>query len=548
MVSPGSRSTPLTLSAHAAGLKIVVHLDERVAAFCALGHAKATGVPAVLIATSGTAGVNYQPAVVEAHHSGVPMIVCTADRPPELRMWGAGQTVQQNDMYGAATRWFHELPVASEVDPSTARAVALRSITVSVQEAGPVHLNWPFREPLAPPGPLVAPAAESLPPSRPQPSATSLVLSELAHTYERGLIVVGPCWLEPAARAEIEAFALHWAWPIVADPASGMRVDNEAVISTAEFLLSDPAFVDAIGPADVVLRVGGSPTSKAYRLWLESHPVSRLVVVDPGVEWADPTGLVTDVVPGPVQGAFGAVEGHCRISEWWSRWRAAQVGALAAVQRELATQNSEIALANHLVRWLDSRKPATLMVSNSMPIRDLDAAMAPVSERLRVLANRGANGIDGVIATAAGAALARPNHRVVAFIGDVATVHDLGGLAAAARHDVSNLTVVVVDNDAGGIFSFLPVASAIDAATFEELFATPHGTDIGAVAKALGYQVTQLSTAADIGSAIEALGGDGPNLVCFTSTAARTTEAMGALRAAVTRSLEVSLASGSTPE
>jgi len=539
MISPGSRSTPLSLSAHAAGLEIVVHIDERVAAFGALGHAKATGVPAVLIATSGTAGVNYQPAVVEAHHSGVPMIVCTADRPPELRMWGAGQTVQQNDMYGAATRWFHELPVASDVDETTARAVALRSVTVSVQEAGPVHLNWPFREPLTPNGPLVAPVPEALPPSRPQPSATSLVLSELAHAYERGLIVVGPCWLEPAARAEIEAFALHWGWPIVADPASGMRVDTEAVVSTGEFLFATPTFVDAVGPADGVVRVGGAPTSKSYRLWIESHPVSRLVLVDPGVEWADPSGSVTDIVPGPVQGAFGAVEGHCRISDWWSQWRAAQTAAAAAVQGELAAGESEIALARQLVSWLDSGEPATLVVSNSMPIRDLDAAMAPVRPQLRVLANRGANGIDGVIATAAGAAMARPSHRVVVLIGDVATVHDLGGLAAAARHQVKNLTVVVVDNNAGGIFSFLPVVSAIDPETFTELFATPHGTDLGAVARSLGYDVAVLDSVAEIASTFERLASDVPGFVCFKSTAQATTDAMSGLRAAVARSVDV---------
>ena len=538
VVSPGSRSTPLALCARAAGLAITVQIDERVAAFHALGHAKVTGLPAVLICTSGTAGANYLPAVIEADHGGTPMIVCTADRPPELRRWGAGQTIDQLHLYGPHVRWFQELPVGGDADKRLAPATALRAVVTSVHQEGPVHLNWPFREPLEPSGELDVPTtASSVLPARPA-AAPSAVLASVAARAERGIIVAGPArWSERACR-EVVAFASRWGWPILADPASGFRAQAGPVVTTAELLLATPAFVSSLPDAEIVVAIGGSLTSKAYRLWLEGNPPPRAVLVAPGTDWAAPTGVLTDVIPGPVDGLFGDVAGPARSTTWTDSWRRADEEAGRVVAAELESDNSELAATRSLLDALGaSDEPACLVVSNSMPIRDLDVVMHAAGARVDVVANRGANGIDGVIATGAGIAEASGRPTVL-LVGDVAAVHDIGGLAAAARLDLDNLTVVLIDNDGGGIFAFLPIADRIDQASFSELFLTPHGTDLAAVGAALGYEVVDVARANAVGQAAVASPRHGPRLVRFQTTAAATVTAMAGLRAGVARALE----------
>ena len=534
VVSPGSRSTVLALSAMAADLRITVHHDERVAGFHALGAARSTRRPVVLICTSGTAAANYHPAVIESHHAGVPLIVCTSDRPPELRSWGAGQTVDQVKIFGSSTRWYHETPVGDDIDERHAGVLALRAHDHATVGAGPVHLNWPFREPLQPSGPLVAPEPRLAPPV-PAHSAASAVLRGLATDHERGLVVVGPYDLPRDVADEIAAFAQAAGWPVVADPASGLRAGVAStapvLVSTAELVLGVPDFTASIGAPDVVVRVGLSPTSKAYRMWLEAHPPARLVLVDPAADWSDPTDSVTEVVPGPIAGLFAGAPPESRTSEWTKRWAAAEHAAADVARNWAAADPGELGIVARLIEQMAASGQAlNLVVSNSMPVRDLDFTLRPTPAPIRVLANRGANGIDGIIATALGVASTSDDHTYV-LLGDVATVHDLGGLAAVPRLGISSMTVVVIDNDAGGIFSILPVRQAIPEAAFDQLFSTPHGTDLPAIGRAMGFAVTAIAEDGRVDQADDADGR--PRLIVVRTTVEAMTGGVAALRAAV---------------
>lgn len=544
VVSPGSRSTPLAVSAKASGLRCTIELDERVAAFHALGMAKVSGRPSVLVCSSGTAVANHLPAVVEARHAGVPLIVCSADRPPELRRWGAGQTIDQVGIFGSNPVWAWELPVGGELDDAhdadVGRVAALRAVTEATgRRPGPVHLNWPFREPLQPSGPVEAPtprlSADAV--ERPR-SAPSALLADLARRHERGLIVVGPAELDTATASEITGFATRAGWPVVADPASQLRrgphVPGAPLIVGGELLFGTPAFVEQVGRAEVVVRVGLAPTSKQYRLWLEANRPERLVLVGPGVEWADPTGSVTDVVDAALPGCFAdasPLSGQRTETAWCRLWTNADA-ATRRVVAEAAAGRDELAVAS-VVAATD--RCATLVVSSSMPVRDIELVLHPADRPLHVVINRGANGIDGVLATALGAASAGDGPTVV-FIGDVATVHDLGGLAAIGRHR-PDLVVVLVDNDGGGIFSFLPVAALGDAVHFDELFHTPHGTDLVAVAAALGLTASAVDRS-DLPEALDrALAAGGPHLLSVSTTASDTVARFAELRGSVAEAL-----------
>lgn len=532
MVSPGSRSTPLALSADAAALDVTVHIDERAAAFCALGVGKATGVPAVLICTSGTALANHLPAVVEAHHAGVPLIVCSGDRPPELRRQGAGQTIDQVGIFGGATRWSHEMPVASEVDEAVGRGAALRAFTHATAEPGPVHLNWPFRKPLDPPGPLTPPVP-GLAAGPVRRSAPAPVLAELAAAHERGLVVVGPTDHDAGTLAEIAAFGARWGWPVVADAASGLRGMDGAdapVISTADLWMHDD---ESVGdPPDVVLRVGLGVTSAALARRMESWAAAHTVVVGPGVEWPDPTALAGTIVAGPVPGLFGADTGAGAPgrgdTDWTTRWRRREARAAAVASAAVASAGAEAA-ATAVV--CGDRTHGHLVVSSSMPVRVVEAVHAHSPGAMRVRSNRGANGIDGVIATATGVAIAT-GVPAIALVGDVALVHDLGGLAALARCGAP-VTVVVVDNGGGGIFSMLPVRETVEAEVFDRLFTTSPGVDAVAVAAALGIAARSVATR-DLAEAVARTSGNGPRLIHVATPSVPTTaDELRALRAQV---------------
>lgn len=475
VVSPGSRSTPLTIAARwNEDLEVSIHLDERSAGFHALGLARVTGRPVVLICTSGTAAANYLPAVIEAHYTGVPLVVFTADRPAELREIGAGQTIDQVHIYGRHVRHFAELPVAGEVDPfhhrvATARAVA----TATGTRPGPVHLNWPLREPLEPIDgrPLVATSSVRpvIAAERPSNSPTSSWLRDLAEHHERGVIVAGPSsgWL--GGRELVLDFADAAGWVVFAEPLSQLRHDRDCVIESYDQLLRHQ-WADGQQP-EVVVRVGNSPTSKPLRLWLDRVRPDHHVVIDPAERWNDATLLGGPVSRDDVATAFSERPTHREERAWETTWRAADDAALDAIREELRRGSfleAEVARLAHAATPSDG----VFTVSNSMPVRDLDLFAVRRDDPPLTLGHRGASGIDGLVSAAAGAA--RSGRPSVLLIGDVATVHDIGGLLDAARRDI-DLTLVVPNNDGGGIFSFLPIASHDDI-HFDELFHTPHGT------------------------------------------------------------------------
>ncbi|MCU0669319.1 MAG: 2-succinyl-5-enolpyruvyl-6-hydroxy-3-cyclohexene-1-carboxylic-acid synthase [Myxococcota bacterium] len=513
-VCPGSRSAALAMACAATpGLRVWTHVDERSAAFFALGLAKASRTPVALVCTSGTAAANFLPAIVEANLSRVPLLALTADRPAELRECGAPQTIDQVRLFGTHVRWYAEAPLPEPTDAGLrqVRALASRAVAEATGPTpGPVHLNLPFREPLDPRA-VAADAARDATPlaisgRAPAPftrvvaavaDASPDLVSELAglvRAHERGVIAVGPLDLEDDAIDAIAALGVATGWPIVAEPAaqlrSGAHAGRVAVLATADWLLRDAGFARAHAP-DIVLRFGPMPTSKAFRLWIERDPPAHHVVVDPGAGWEDPLHAATAIVRAdPVRLAtrlvrrLGVSPAVAQPSAWLSAWRAADAAA-ARVVAEAGTASASITTPA-LVRALAGALPdgATLYVSNSMAVRDLDCFWPAGERRVRVLANRGANGIDGILSSALGAAAAGQGP-VALLIGDLAFLHDVGALVAARRHRLP-LVIVAVNDDGGGIFSLLPVAAHGERAHFDALFRVPHGMDLAAAARGFG--------------------------------------------------------------
>lgn len=492
--SPGSRSSPLMLSLVGQdGLATWSHLDERVAGFFALGLAKATGRPAVLACTSGTAAAHYLPAVIEAHEAGVPLIVLTADRPPELREVGAGQAIDQLKLYGDAARWFFDVGT-HEATPERGRwirTLACRAVATAAGTTGgrpgPVHLNWALREPLIPPAELPEDPQPGRPGGRPWvrfDATGSLAAPDLhdAVTGRRGVIVAGRT--RDRLGPELALLAQHLRWPLLADPMSGARAGG-AAIAHYDALLRDDRFADAHRP-EVVLRVGDLPTSKPLRQWLAALDVPQIATGAPG-GWADPDGRIGQIAPGAVDALLDPFEDPelrpgpvAAEIAWLDAWRSADREAARAIEMTLGDALSEPLVAATLARHVPLQ--ASLVVASSMPIRDLET-FAAAGHPAEVLANRGANGIDGTLATAFGVAAAR-DEPVVVLLGDVAFAYDLSALICAKRHGLA-LVIVVLNNDGGGIFEFLPLAG-IDRDTFEEHVATPPGIDIADAARLYG--------------------------------------------------------------
>lgn len=504
VVSPGSRNTPLTLALVRDGrLRVDVVLDERAAGFRALGIGLATGRPAIVCCTSGTAAVNLHPAVVEAHHARVPLLVCTADRPPELRDWGAGQTIDQTRLYGGAVRWFHD-PGPPEIGPGNRaagvgdhwRALAARAAAVATgPPAGPVHLNLPFREPLLPTGgPLLvsegrdagAPWMRSDRAARVVDPATVVRLAELVTAHPRGVIAAG--WGASVSPEVAARFAHATGWPILADPLSQLR-SGAAAVSTYEALLRVDTFAVAHRP-DLVVRLGAPLTSKVASAWLADVPT---VLVDPDDAWLDPDHAAVERVradAGPLLGALAdalADVGPSSSGSWTTAWSDAERRARAALD---AVVEADIACEARIARDVAAAIPGggALLVASSLPVRALEWGMAPRTG-LQVLANRGANGIDGFVSTAMGVASARRGP-VVALTGDLCFLHDTNGLLGGARPPV---TFVVIDNDGGGIFGYLPQQHLPE---FEMLFATPQSVDLVAVARAHGVAAERVGYSA----------------------------------------------------
>lgn len=499
VIAPGSRSTPLVLAVIADGrLRTHVHLDERSAAFFALGIGLATARPAVLICTSGTAAAHFHAAVIEAHQAGVALIVCTADRPPELHDVSAPQTVAQAGLYGTAPRWSFSPGAVAEVPETAWRSIGSRAFaaaTTGPAGPGPVHLNLGFRDPLdAQAGSPPAGREDGQPwhrAERPPASARPELAPELSG--RRGVIVAG----RRNGRHGLRHLAAALGWPVLADARSQARGWPETVAAFDAILRSD---FDTSG-VEVVLRLGEVPASKVLSRWLGDLEADQ-IVIDPYGRWPDPERQATHVVHADPTLLCAELADLvvAAPSDWLDRWRRAENLAQHAIDEVLSAESAitDPAVARSLSRSVPAE--VTLLTSSSMPVRDLEWFGHPGSAH-RVLANRGANGIDGVVSTALGAA-AGGSAPVVAILGDLAFLHDATGLLGAPSRP-GDCVFVVVDNDGGGIFSFLPQARTTPFDVFERVFGTPHGLDLGAVAAAYGVAARQAGTVDELTTEVE---------------------------------------------
>lgn len=488
VIAPGSRSTPLTLALSADDrIRLHVHHDERSAGFLALGLALGAWEPTIVVTTSGTAAVELHPAVVEADLAGVPLLVCTADRPPELLDVGAPQAIDQTHLYGRAVRWFHAPGVADAAGRDRWRALAGRAYAEATGDhQGPVHLNLAFREP------LVGRAGE-LPAARPidgagwvwRPPAQApmdpVVSVSEDFAGRRGLIIAGP---SSGDGAMIHELARALGWPVIAAPQALVWSVPGATIPATDAMMRTTA-LDDLRP-EVVLRLGRPLASRVVGEWVAACGAAEIVVAGPQT-WIDPHGTASVVLPAHPDHLlatwFEELVGVTATDDgaWLQRWQEAGAAAQAAIDEVLdrEAEPTEPGVVRAVVAAMASG--ATIVVSSSMPIRDLEWYVGASTE-ITVHANRGANGIDGVVSTAVGIAAATKRPTAL-LIGDVAFLHDSNGLLGAAQRE-ANLVIVVIDNDGGGIFSFLPQAESVSPDVFERVYGTPHGLDLVALARA----------------------------------------------------------------
>jgi len=500
--APGSRCTPIVLSlVREERIRCWSHIDERCAGFFALGAGKRSGRPVAVTCTSGTAAANLAQAVIEARHARVPLIVLTADRPPELREVGAGQTIDQLKIYGDAVKWFFEVGVGDATPAALrfVRTLACRAYWTAVEgPPGPVHLNFPLREPLVLDRPLPLPDDD-----------TGRAGARPYVTFDSGgpgapaggappsgrIVIVAGSDRDAASARELARFAARTRIPLLADPLSGAR-RGEAAVAHYDLLLRDPEFAAAHQP-QVVIRTGDLPTSKPLRAWLAGLETAQ-IAFDPDGAWHDPDAVVGMRIRAPYRALLGDQELRTD-GDWFASWCAADEAVAGAIERTLGDELSEPLVARSLGKWLAPN--ATLFVASSMPVRDVEEFFAAREEGPRVMSNRGANGIDGTVSSAFGAlAAAADEGPVVLLIGDVALAHDIGGLLAASRLRLA-LTIVLLNNDGGGIFHFLPVAGEADA--FEEHVATPHGLDFSRAASLYGCAFVRAETVDALRSAVE---------------------------------------------
>jgi 2-succinyl-5-enolpyruvyl-6-hydroxy-3-cyclohexene-1-carboxylate synthase len=533
VIAPGSRSTPVAMAFHAlesAGrLRLHVRIDERAASFTALGLAKASRRPVAVLCTSGTAAANFHPAVIEASESGVPLLVLTADRPPELRGAGASQTIDQVKMYGDAVRWYADpgVPERREGAVGQWRSLACQAVAQAAGTAGtfpgPVHLNLPFRDPLVPdaaggqwPEPLQgrpdgapwtrfaaaalvaphspragdSPGRPAAPPRRPADAGAGSIA--LPWT-ERGVLVCGDGDYDVAP---LLALAEQAGWPVLAEPSSGARRGPNA-LTAYQYLLAAPEFMAAHRP-EVIISAGRPGLSRPQTALLRTPGVRHVVIVQGPGHWADQARHATDVA--------GAVEltgvPLTLPAGWLGDWRRAGEAARDAADEILDADDllTEPRLARDLLRMIP--EGSLLWIGSSMPVRDVDFTMPPRDD-IRILSSRGASGIDGTTSSAIGAALAHDGP-AFAVLGDLTFVHDAAGLAIGPGEPRPDLCLIVVNNDGGGIFSTLEQAAFPD--SFERLFGTRHGADLQQLAGSFGISYTRADTAEDLAKALAGTG------------------------------------------
>jgi len=525
-ICPGSRSAPLAIaSLRVPDLYPWVHLDERAAAFFALGLAKASGKAVALFCTSGTAAANFYAAVIEAYYGHVPLIILTADRPVELREWGAGQTIQQNYLFGNHIRWFAEAPLPEPNDMiiRTARSLTSRAFAAAQGKIkGPVHLNLPFREPLTPESvdeereklqKLSYPAVQGRPQkavyTRVFPACDRVpeqVIEELCQQVREcaeGVLLCGEHVSAGAFGEQLSRFSELAAWPVIADPVSQLRfgphTDKIALLSTGDLLLRSSEFCRRMAPGCIV-HIGATLTGKAVRQWALEHKQCRHLCLDEQQRWHDPDHLATDYL------SYNPTQLFCQLNNalerdgfsrndhsWLDEWKRVENIAKEALAEEFS-KNKELlepVVGESLVSLLPDN--CDLFLSSSMPVRDIDSFAPSSTKSVRIFSNRGTNGIDGVISSALGVAadnrFKKNRRQTVLLTGDLSFLYDIGGLLAASRNQLA-LTIIVINNDGGGIFSFLPVSQYEQEAHFEAFFTTPHGLSFQSAAElyGLGYQ------------------------------------------------------------
>lgn len=561
-LAPGSRSTPLVMGAVAEGrLRIWTLLDERSAGFFAVGLGRASGRPAAVITTSGTAAANLFPAVIEAFQSEVPLLVLTADRPHRLRGADANQSVDQLRLYGGHVRAFFESAPPTVTGPALhhLRSLACRAVGESLGlPAGPVHVNFPFAKPLEPvevPGDVPAGFEDSFPeaasgrsggrpfvrvtPRRPAVSRDEVVrIAALLQNAKRPLLVAGPSGDPERTGAAMLRVARATGAPLVADPLSGSRFrdpDGTAVMGAYDLFLRSERARTALEP-DLVVRTGVTPTSATLAAFLDGHPGPHHVVIDPGFRWKDYMAVAHAYVRGDPAEFLAAV--HAELSprpesSYTHAWREVEAVTRAAVIRGLGLGFFEGTAVHEVSRTAPDG--AVLFVSNSMPIRDLDSYAPPRAGNVRILANRGASGIDGIVSSATGVAVAAATP-TLAVLGDLAFYHDMNGLLAA-RDAGADIVFVVINNDGGGIFHMLPIRDFEPA--FTKHFATPHGLDFRHAAELYGLPYARVDDRPSLTNALQdALAGGGTRIVEVRADRVESARRREEIQAAVLLALE----------
>jgi 2-succinyl-5-enolpyruvyl-6-hydroxy-3-cyclohexene-1-carboxylate synthase len=525
-LAPGSRSTPLVMAAASDDrFRTWVHIDERSAGFFALGIGKATGRPAGVITTSGTAAANLLPAAIEASQSGVPLLLLTADRPLWLRGGDANQTIEQQGLFGSYVRATFETGQSDVRGLRRIRTIACRAVGASTApDAGPVHVNLALTKPLEPSEmteeelanvrsgdalgvdgrpdgePMVRIAARS---SDPAERDRERLLGQIAAS-RRGVIVAGPAVDPGALGPALCRLSGATGYPLLADPLSGARFGPQfgaRTICSYDLFLRDAEVRKALEP-DLILRVGPSPTSSGALRYLEDQGAAPLSILAAEGRWADhlwgASTYVTGDLPSLVGRLADGIAERPASPDWTHAWEELDAAAGEAVEAA-----AEGFFEGHVLASVANATPegAVLFVSNSMPIRDLDSFGGKSETPREVFGNRGASGIDGIVSTALGISAGREGQRVVAVLGDLAFLYDSAGLIAAKKYDL-DVVFVVIDNDGGGIFNMLPIAE--HEPHFTPYFATPHGLDLGRIADLYGLPYRWADGASEFGSALGA--------------------------------------------